>query len=70
MPSNLHSQSHESQLTVEEAEMFIEARMSKHKRLTAGVYLLDAITRTPSGKVIRQHLQSLRHGTGVKIAEL
>ncbi len=59
-----------SQITAEEAQHFIESRMSKHKWLTAGVYFLDQIPRTPSGKVIRRHLQNLKQGSGAAAPKL
>ncbi|MBO3750164.1 AMP-binding protein [Streptosporangiaceae bacterium NEAU-GS5] len=34
---------------------WVAERVSPHKRLTA-VYLVDAIPRTPSGKILRRHL--------------
>ncbi|KAJ5733813.1 hypothetical protein N7493_002599 [Penicillium malachiteum] len=44
--------------TLEEAEVFdfIKNRFARHKWLTGGVYFIDAIPRTPSGKVQKRYL--------------
>lgn len=47
-------------ISAEEVQGYVEARLSKHKWLTAGAYFVDAIPRTPSGKVIRRVLQTMR----------
>lgn len=41
----------------EEIVKFIEARVSKHKRLTGGIVYLDAIPKNPSGKILRRWLR-------------
>ncbi|KIX09206.1 uncharacterized protein Z518_00285 [Rhinocladiella mackenziei CBS 650.93] len=48
------------EITAKEVQDFVEGRLSKHKWLTAGVYFLDTIPRTPSGKVIRRQLQKVK----------
>jgi 4-coumarate--CoA ligase len=50
-------------ITGPEIQGYIEAQMSRHKWLTAGVYFINAIPRTPSGKVIRRELQKIKTGS-------
>jgi len=45
--------------TAEELFGFIQARFAPHKWLTGGVYFVDSIPRTGSGKVIRRSLPSM-----------
>lgn len=47
-----------SQKTLQEDIVkFVEARVSRHKRVTGGVVYLDAISKNPSGKILRKWLR-------------
>lgn len=43
-------------MTADEIFDFIKQRFAAHKWLTGGVYFIDQIPRTPSGKVIKRQL--------------
>lgn len=58
------------ELTAKEVQDFIEARMSKHKWLTAGVFFTEIIPRTASGKVMRRMLQNKKSHARDKSAVL
>jgi acyl-CoA synthetase (AMP-forming)/AMP-acid ligase II len=38
---------------------FVEARVSRHKRLKGGVVFLDVIPKNSTGKILRRELKSL-----------
>ncbi|KAL3442005.1 hypothetical protein BJX65DRAFT_313315 [Aspergillus insuetus] len=46
----------EGRITANQVEELIRSRFARHKWLTAGVYFIDAIPRTASGKVMRRLL--------------
>ncbi|KAL2802166.1 hypothetical protein BJX63DRAFT_426259 [Aspergillus granulosus] len=46
----------QGKITAQQVEELIQSRFARHKWLTAGVYFIDAIPRTPSGKVMRRLL--------------
>jgi acyl-coenzyme A synthetase/AMP-(fatty) acid ligase len=46
----------QGRITAQEVEDLIRSRFARHKWLTAGVYFIDAIPRTASGKVMRRML--------------
>ncbi|RFU77998.1 4-coumarate- ligase 2a [Trichoderma arundinaceum] len=51
---------------ISEAELvnYVQSKVSDHKRLRGGVIFIDAIPRSPSGKILRKDLRALysRHG--------
>ncbi|OAG35043.1 hypothetical protein AYO21_10775 [Fonsecaea monophora] len=59
-----------STVTAKEVQDYIEARLSKHKWLTAGVHFIEVIPRTPSGKVMRRLLQKSKTDTAKSSAKL
>ena len=46
-------------VTAAEVEELIRSRFARHKWITAGVYFIDAIPRTASGKVMRRLLPKI-----------
>jgi len=50
----------------EDARKWIEAKLSNTKRLRGGVYLLEAIPKSPSGKILRKDLRALAAKEGQK----
>jgi acyl-coenzyme A synthetase/AMP-(fatty) acid ligase len=46
-------------VTAAEVEELIRSRFARHKWLTAGVYFIDRIPRTASGKVMRRLLPKI-----------
>lgn len=51
-------------VTEQDIEDFVKAKVADHKRLRGGVRFLDAIPKSPSGKILRKELreQALREG--------
>ncbi|KAJ9588695.1 hypothetical protein L9F63_018009 [Diploptera punctata] len=47
------------QVTKQEIIKYVEERVSPEKRLRGGVIFIDAIPRTPSGKILRRQLKNL-----------
>lgn len=46
-------------LSKEEIVEFVDAKVSHHKKLKGGVYFLDAIPKTNTGKILRRELKSM-----------
>lgn len=46
---------------------FIKTRFARHKWLTGGVFFIDAIPRTPSGKVKKRELPNIPQGRPLKL---
>lgn len=47
-------------VTAQELQDLIASKFAKHKWLTGGVYFIDAIPRTGSGKIVRRALHQMR----------
>ena len=45
--------------TAEEIHDYINERVSDHKRLRGGIVFLDAIPRSPAGKILKKNLKDL-----------
>jgi acyl-coenzyme A synthetase/AMP-(fatty) acid ligase len=43
----------------EDVKSFVAAKVSEHKQLIGGVQFLIAISKSPSGKILRQQLKGL-----------
>ncbi|GAQ12312.1 4-coumarate--CoA ligase-like 9 [Aspergillus lentulus] len=54
-------------VTAAEVEELIRSRFARHKWLTAGVYFIDRIPRTPSGKVMRRLLPKIEVNPSSKL---
>ncbi|PHH68767.1 hypothetical protein CDD82_292 [Ophiocordyceps australis] len=46
---------------------YVAQRVAKHKRLRGGVVFIDAIPRSPSGKILRRQLRDLQNKGGPKL---
>lgn len=46
-------------ITAEEIVEWVAKQVSSHKRLRGGVVLLDVVPKSPSGKILRNHLRVL-----------
>lgn len=55
----------------QEIKDFVKSNVAQHKQLRGGVVFLDAIPKSPSGKILRRELRELvkreNKGLGVKI---
>jgi acyl-coenzyme A synthetase/AMP-(fatty) acid ligase len=51
-------------VTGQEIEDFVRAKVADHKRLRGGVRFLDAVPKSPAGKILRKELreQAVREG--------
>ena len=47
----------------EEVQRWVAERVTRHKRLTAGIEWINAIPKNPSGKILRRHLRDLAKET-------
>lgn len=54
-------------VTAAEVEELIRSRFARHKWLTAGVYFIDRIPRTASGKVMRRLLPKIEVNPSSKL---
>jgi len=50
----------------EDARKWIESKLSNTKRLRGGVFILEAIPKSPSGKILRKDLRALAAKEGQK----
>jgi acyl-coenzyme A synthetase/AMP-(fatty) acid ligase len=46
-------------ISEEDVKKFVEAKVSEYKQLKGGVQFLTAITKSPSGKILRRQLKSV-----------
>jgi acyl-coenzyme A synthetase/AMP-(fatty) acid ligase len=55
-------------ITAEELVKWVDGQVANHKRLRGGVVFLDAVPRSPSGKILRKDLREiLKRETGAKL---
>lgn len=48
-----------STVTAEEIQEFVAKQVIKYKQLTGGVYFIDSIPKTPTGKILRREVKKL-----------
>lgn len=53
-------------MTEQDIEDFVRQKVADHKRLRGGVRFLDAIPKSPAGKILRKELRELALREGRK----
>ncbi|KAI1617129.1 hypothetical protein EDD37DRAFT_47879 [Exophiala viscosa] len=52
----------------EEINIWLNGRVANHKKLRGGVYVVDAIPKSPSGKILRRQLKATLKATSTRVA--
>jgi 4-coumarate--CoA ligase len=54
-----------SKITEGEIKAFVKKNLAPHKQLRGGVFFLDAIPKSTSGKILRKNLRELANKTRI-----